>query len=120
MVSSHHRKRRRKSWERQEIRFLAHEAVTFLIEESLRIRLTDPLQSQEFFRAARKIGKRGRFHIPPQYHFLFCRSCYYPLSIKTAKIRLNSRKKQIHYLCLNCKKEQRFGYIWKRKRNKEE
>lgn len=102
--------------ERQEIQLLAQDAVKFIIEESLKIRLTDPQRSQELFRTARKIGKRGRFHLPHKYRFLFCRSCYYPLSIKTAKIRLNSKKQQIHYLCLNCKKEQRFGYLYSRKK----
>lgn len=113
LVSSHRRKRRKRSQEKQEIRFLTQEAITFFTEESLKIRLTDPLHSQELFRSARKIGKRSRFHIPRQYRFLFCRSCCSPLSIKTAKIRLNSKKQQIQYLCLNCKKVHRFGYLKK-------
>ncbi len=120
MVSFQHRKRRKKFAKRQEIQFLAQEAVSSLIEESIKLRLTDPLRSRDLFHTARKIGKRGRFHLPRQYRFLFCRSCHYPLSIKTAKIRLNSKKRQIHYLCLNCKREQRFGYLRRRKNSKKE
>ncbi|MFX1286229.1 MAG: hypothetical protein ACFFB5_21515 [Promethearchaeota archaeon] len=116
MVSSHHRKKRKRSLERQETKLLAREAVKFLLEESLKIRLTDPERSQELYHSARKIGKRGRFHLPHKYRVLFCRSCFYPLSIETARIRLNSKKQQIHYLCLNCKKEQRFGYLVGRKK----
>ncbi len=120
MVPSRRRKKRKRSTERQEIQFLTQEAVTFYLEESLKARLTDPLRSQELFLAARKIGKRGRFHLPRQYRLLFCRSCYYPISIKTTRIRLNSKRKQIHYLCLNCKKEQRFGYFKGKEKKKKE
>ncbi|MFX0122506.1 MAG: hypothetical protein ACFFAE_02640 [Candidatus Hodarchaeota archaeon] len=116
MVFSRHRKKRKRSVERQEIRFLAQEAVTFYLEESLKSRLTEPQRSQDLFRAARRIGKRGRFHLPNRYRLLFCRSCYYPININTTRIRLNNKKKQIHYLCLNCKKEQRFGYLKKKKK----
>ncbi|UCG00467.1 MAG: hypothetical protein JSW11_12590 [Candidatus Heimdallarchaeota archaeon] len=110
MVSSHRRKKRKRSIERQDIQFLTQEAMTFFIEESIKTRSTNPLQSQEFYRAARKIGKRGRIHLPHQYRNYFCRSCNYPISIKTTRIRLNSKKRQIHYFCFNCRKEQRFGY----------
>ena len=116
MVFSRRRKKRKRSVERQKIHFLAREAVKFYLEESLKTRLTDPLRSQDLFRAARRIGKRGRFHLPHPYRLLFCRSCYYPININTTRIRLNSKKKQIHYLCLNCKKEQRFGYFKKKKK----
>ena len=115
MVSSQHQKGRKRFLKRQETRFLVEEAVTYCIEEGLKNRLTDPLRSQEMFHLARKIGKRARIHLPRKYRLLFCRSCYYPFSIKTARIRLNSKKKQIHYLCLNCKKEQRYGYFLRRK-----
>ncbi len=74
------------------------------------MRSTNPRRSQELFVDARKIGKRGRFHLPKHYRRLFCKFCYYPLSNKTSKIRLNNKKRQLHYLCLNCKREQRFGY----------
>jgi RNase P subunit RPR2 len=51
-----------------------------------------------------------RLHLPRRYRFLFCRSCGYPLTINTARIRLNNKKRQIHYQCLNCNNEQRFGF----------
>ena len=116
MGSLKRRNWRKKYIEQQENHFLAQEAVIFLIEESLRTRSTNPQRSQELFIDARKIGKRGRFHLPKHYRHLFCRFCCYPLSIKTTKIRLNSKKQQIHSLCLNCKREQRFGYSRNRKR----
>lgn len=110
MVSSRRRKKRKRTIERQEIQFLTQEAMKFYLEESLKSRLTNPLRSRELFRSARKIGKRGRAHLPHQYRLYFCRSCDLPVSVKTARIRLNSKKRQIHYFCLNCKKSQRFGY----------
>ena len=110
MVSSRRRKKRKRTIERQEIQFLTQEAMTFYLEEGMKSRLTNPLRSRELIRSARKIGKRGRAHLPHQYRYYFCRSCDYPLSVKTVRIRLNSKKRQIHYFCLNCKKEQRFGY----------
>ena len=115
MGSIKRRKWRKKSSEQQENHFLAKEAVVFLIEESLKTRSSNPRRSQELFIDARNMGKRGRLHLPKSYRRLFCRFCYYPLSIKTAKIRLNSKKQQIHYLCLNCKRDQRFGYSRNRK-----
>ncbi|UCE12383.1 MAG: hypothetical protein JSV04_09290 [Candidatus Heimdallarchaeota archaeon] len=113
MVHSKQRKRQKKFINRKEGQFLSEEAINFLIEESLKLRLTNPVQSKELIRAAQKIGTKQRLHIPKKYHLSFCRNCCYPLSIKTARIRLNSKKRQIHYLCLNCKNEQRFGYIRK-------
>jgi RNase P subunit RPR2 len=110
MVPSRHRKKRKRSVERQEIHFLTQEAMTFLIEESMKTRLTNPRRSRELFCSSRKIGKRGRLHLPRQYRCYFCRSCNFPISVNTTRIRLNSKKRQIHYFCLNCKKEQRISY----------
>ncbi|MHA2223822.1 MAG: hypothetical protein ACXAC8_01280 [Candidatus Hodarchaeales archaeon] len=110
MVSSHRRKWRKKSTERRKNHSFAKEAITFLVEESLKIRVTDPQRSQELFCDARKIGRKMRLHLPRRYRFLFCRSCGYPLTINTARIRLNNKKRQIHYQCLNCNNEQRFGF----------
>ena len=120
MVPPRRRKKRKKSIERQEIHFLTQEAMMFLIEESLKTRLTNPLRARELFRASRKIGKRGRLHLPHQYRYYFCRSCNYPISVNTSRIRLNSKKRQIHYFCLNCRKEQRFSYPKRLGNNKEE
>ena len=120
MVSSRRRKKRKRTIERQEIQFLTQEAMTFYLEEGLKSRLNNPLRSRELIRSARKIGKRGRIHLPKQYRYYFCRSCDYPLNVKTARIRLNSKKRQIHYFCLNCKKVQRFGYLKPLSKIKEE
>ncbi|MFX1507089.1 MAG: hypothetical protein ACFFDC_13430 [Promethearchaeota archaeon] len=120
MVSSRRYKKQKRSVERQEIHFLTREAITFLIEESLKTRLSNPLRSRDLFQASRKIGKRGRLHLPRRYRYYFCRSCNYPISVKTARIRLNSKKRQIHYFCLNCRKEQRFSYPKRVIKNKEE
>ena len=120
MVSSRRRKKRKRSVDRQENQFQTQKSMTFLVEESLKTRLTNPPRSQELFRAVRKIGKRGRVHLPRQYRHLFCRSCNYPISVKTARIRLNSKKRQIHYFCLNCKNVQRIGYHKKQSVQKEE
>ena len=116
MVPSQQRKRPKKILNRKESQYFSEEAISFLIEESLNLRLTNPMQSKELIRAAQKIGTKQRLHIPKQYHLSFCRTCCYPMSIKTARIRLNSKKRQIHYLCLNCKNEQRFGYSRKKKK----
>lgn len=110
MGHSQLQKRRKKNLYRKEGQIISEEAIAFLIEESLKLRLTNPNQSKELIRAARKIGTKQRIHFPRQYHLLFCSVCCYPMSIKTARIRLNNKKRQIHYLCLNCKNEQRFGY----------
>ncbi|MFX1515667.1 MAG: hypothetical protein ACFFC6_05115 [Promethearchaeota archaeon] len=120
MVTSRRRKKRKRSIERQEIQSLTREAMKFLIEEGMKSRLTNPLRSRELFRSARKIGKRGRVHLPHHYRLYFCRSCDYPVSAKTTRIRLNNKKRQIHYFCLNCKKEQRFGYHKQLSMKKEE
>ncbi len=100
----------KKSKERREQRRISEEAMIYLCEESLKNRLNNPQYSQNLFHDARKIGQRGRLHLPADYRFLFCRSCNTPFSIKTAKIRLNSTKNQIHYQCLICRHEHRFGY----------
>lgn len=110
MAPSKHRKRHKKKDERLEMQLIANDTMHFLLEESLKKRNDDPLQSISLFSAARKIGKRNRLHLPRQFRFLFCRSCNFPLSAKTARIRLNSKKQQIHYKCLKCKHDQRFGY----------
>lgn len=110
MNSSRRRKWTKKSKERREQHQISQEAMIFLLEESLNYRLENPHYSRELYFNTRKIGQRSRLHLPKHYRFLFCRSCNTPLSVKTAKIRLNSKKKQIHYQCLICKHEHRVGY----------
>lgn len=111
------RKKFRSRSEKQVRRLLALEAMTFHLDESLKLRQTNLQQAKDSYLAAMKIGKRNRLHLPHHYRFLFCRSCYSPLSAETARIRLNSKKHQIHYQCLNCRQEHRFGYrISKKKR----
>ncbi|MFX0051525.1 MAG: hypothetical protein ACFFAJ_03865 [Candidatus Hodarchaeota archaeon] len=110
MVNLKRRRRHKKINNRLEAQMIAEDTMHFLLEESLQTRIDDPLQSIRLFSAARKIGKRNRLHISQQFRFLFCRSCYHPLSATSARIRLNSKKHQIHYQCLKCNHEQRFGY----------
>ncbi|MFX0170949.1 MAG: hypothetical protein ACFE9L_03420 [Candidatus Hodarchaeota archaeon] len=110
MVYLKRQRRQKKIDNRLEAQMIAKNTMHFLLEKSLTTRIEDPLQSRRLFSAARKIGKRNRLHISKQFRFLFCRSCFYPLSAKTARIRLNSKKRQIHYQCLKCNHEQRFGY----------
>lgn len=110
MVSYKGRKQRKKRVEQQETRILINTTIKFLIEESMKLRTSDPQRSHQLFIAAKKIGKRNRTHLPRRSRLFFCKSCKFPLTATTARIRLNSKKKQIHYQCLKCNKEQRFGY----------
>ena len=110
MNSSRRRKWTKKSKERREKQQISQEAMIFLLEESLNYRLDNPHYSRELYFNTRKIGQRSRLHLPKHYRFLFCRSCNIPLSVKTARIRLNSKKMQIHYQCLMCRHEHRVGY----------
>ncbi|MHA1966856.1 MAG: hypothetical protein ACW964_03540 [Candidatus Hodarchaeales archaeon] len=110
MRSSRQRKRTNKSKVRREQHFISQEAMIFLLEESLYHRLENPHYSRELYYSAQKIGQRSRLHLPKHYRFLFCKSCKFPFNAKTARIRLNSKKKQIHYQCLICKHEHRVGY----------
>ncbi len=116
MGSYRSRKGTKKRIERQEINFFTYKTIKFLIERSLDISSTNPQNSHDLYVAAQKIARRNRIHIPQYYSILFCKSCQFPFTLKTAKIRLNSRKKQIHYRCLHCNKEQRYGYKKKQKK----
>ncbi|MFX0085092.1 MAG: hypothetical protein ACFFAU_05415 [Candidatus Hodarchaeota archaeon] len=110
MGSSRRSRKIKKSKQRREQHRISEEAMIYLLEKSLENRLNNPQYSRELFYDAQRIGRRGRLHLPSHYRFLFCRSCKNPFSNKTAKIRLNSTKNQIHYQCLICRHEHRFGY----------
>jgi len=110
MVSYKGRKQRKKRVEKKETRAIINDTMKFLIDESLKLRTSDPQRANQLFIAAKKVGKRTRTHLPRKTHLFFCKSCNFPFTAATARIRLNSKKKQIHYQCLKCNKEQRFGY----------
>ena len=116
MVRVRQRKNRRKRNKRQEQKNLYSEAIAFLLEKSFNLRSTDPELAKEYYLSARKMGMRGRQHLPKPYRILFCRSCNYPLQTSTMRVRLNSTKKQISYNCLKCGNKYRFGYIRKNQR----
>ncbi len=110
MAPSKQRKKRRSRSEKQTKRILFSEAIHHLLQKSLDLRSIDPALSKEYFQAAKKMGMRGRFHLPKPYRQFYCQKCLSPLTTENARIRLNSKKKQIHYQCLLCRSEHRFGY----------
>ncbi|MCK4848254.1 MAG: hypothetical protein KAT16_04455 [Candidatus Heimdallarchaeota archaeon] len=116
MVRVRQRKNRRKRNKKQEQKNLYSEAIAFLLEKSINLRSTDPELAKEYYLSARKMGMRGRQHLPKPYRIFFCRSCNYPLQTSTMRVRLNSTKKQISYNCLKCGNKYRFGYIRKNQR----
>jgi len=110
VVQSRKRKKRKKVSERSINQKFFDEAIRFLLERSLENRISDPEDAKDLYVSARKMGQRGRMHLPRKYHMLFCRSCFTPFNTNTVKIRINSKKRQIHYYCLICHREQCFGY----------
>lgn len=110
MASSKKRKKRKKNSERSINRQFFGEAITFLLERSLENRIKNPEYAKDLYLSARKMGQRGRMHLPRKYHMLFCHSCSTPFNVNTVRIRINSKKQQIHYCCLICHQEKRFGY----------
>ncbi len=114
MVPYKHRKKRRKKNERLEKRMLFSEAIDYLLQQSLELRTTNPTLSKEYIQSARKMGMRGRFHLPKPYRLFFCHFCLTPIHSNSTKVRLNSKKKQIHYQCLECGHEHRFGFSRKK------
>lgn len=111
MVRARQRKNRRKMNKKQEQRILYSEAITFLLEKGIDLQSLNPELAKEYYLSARKLGMRGRQHLPKQYRLFFCRSCKYPLQTSTMRVRLNSAKKQIIYNCTKCGSILRFGYI---------
>jgi RNase P subunit RPR2 len=110
MVQYQHRKKRRRKSERLKKKAMFSEAIKYLLQQGINLRTKNQELSREYFQSARKLGMRGRFHLPKPYRLLFCHLCFNPLNVDGMKIRLNSKKKQIHYQCLECGHEYRFGY----------
>ncbi|MHA1976403.1 MAG: ribonuclease P Rpr2/Rpp21/SNM1 subunit [Candidatus Hodarchaeales archaeon] len=110
MAPSKQRKKRRSKTEKQTKKLLFSEAINYLLQRSLDLRSTDPSLAKEYYQAAKKMGMRGRFHLPKPYRQLFCHNCLSPITSDTTRVRLNSKKKQVHYQCLLCQSEHRFGY----------
>ncbi|MHA2137506.1 MAG: hypothetical protein ACXABU_08810 [Candidatus Hodarchaeales archaeon] len=110
MAPSKQRKKRRSRTEKQTKKVLFSEAINYLLQRSFDLRSTDPDLSREYIQSAKKMGMRGRFHLPKPFRQLYCHKCLAPFTSDTTKVRLNSKKKQIHYLCLLCRSEHRFGY----------
>ena len=113
MVRVRQRKNRRKKNKKQEQRILYSEAFSFLLEKCIDLRSTKPELAKKYYLSARKMGMRGRQHLPKPYRIFFFRTCNYPLQTGTMRVRLNSTKKQITYNCSKCGNKHRFGYIKK-------
>jgi RNase P subunit RPR2 len=111
MAQVKERKNHRKLNKKQEQRILYSKAITFLLKKSIEHRTTNPTIAREYYLSARKMGMRGRQHLPKPYRLFFCRSCNSPLQASTMQVRLNSTKKQINYNCLKCGNVHRFGYL---------
>ncbi len=110
LVSLKARRRQQRSKDKKQNLLIGREATNFLLNESLKLRVVDPERSKQLYSDARKLAERGRFHLSKRHRILFCKTCKTPFSNQTVKVRLNSQKKQIHYQCLICKSEKRFGY----------
>ena len=117
MVSYHPRKKRRRKKNRLEKKIMFSEAIKYLFQRSIDLRTKNQKLSREYFQSARRMGMRGRFHLPKPYRLLFCHLCFTPLNVESMKVRLNSKKKQVHYQCLECGHEHRFGYRKKKIRS---
>ena len=110
MARGRDRKNRRKKGKKQEQRILYSEAISFLLDKSLSLRVKNPELAKSYYLSARRMGMRGRQHLPKGYRILFCKSCNYPIQVDTMKVRLNSQRKVITYSCLRCGHLHRFGY----------
>lgn len=105
-----YRRSRRKRTEHLDRKILYTEAIEFLLRKSLDLRTKEPELAKEYFVSAKKMGKRGRIHLPNYYTRFYCHSCQEPFRSNTINVRFNSKKKQIHYKCGKCGKTQKFGY----------
>jgi ribonuclease P protein subunit RPR2 len=114
-MASKKQKRLVRRTEKREQRSFGQEAVSYLLDESLRLRMLDPKRAQDLAENALKIRTRVKIRLPRQYRLKFCRTCHTPLSVETARVRLNSKKRQVHYQCLKCGQERRFGYVMLKK-----
>jgi len=110
MVQYQPRKKRQRKNKRLERKIMFSEAIKYLLQQSINLRTKNQNLSKEYFQSARKMGMRGRFHLPKPYRLLFCHSCFTPLNVESMRGRFNSKKKLIHYQCLECGHEHRFGY----------
>ena len=105
-----YRRSRRKRTEHLDRKILYSEAIDYLLKKSLDLRTKEPELAKDYYVSAKKMGKRGRFHLPKAFTRFYCHSCQEPIKSNTMKVRFNSKKKQIHYKCLKCGKTQKFGY----------
>ena len=119
MVRYQPRKKRRRKKKGLEKRIIFSEAINYLLQQSIDLRTKNPKLSKEYFQSARRMGMRGRYHLPKPYRLLFCHSCFAPLNVEGMKVRLNSKKRQLHYQCLECGHEYRFGYGKKKVRSEQ-
>ncbi|MHA1330419.1 MAG: hypothetical protein ACTSR2_05000 [Candidatus Hodarchaeales archaeon] len=117
MVSSRQRRKHKKNKEKIINIHAFDETIDYLLESSLAHRTADPDYARKLFSAARSMGKRGRVHLPKKGRIFFCKQCQTPYTASTVRIRINSKKKQIHYQCILCKHENRISYKkgWRKK-----
>ncbi|MFW9780129.1 MAG: hypothetical protein ACFFE8_14875 [Candidatus Heimdallarchaeota archaeon] len=117
MVSKKQKRLVRRTEKREQQSF-GKEAVSYLLDESLQLRVRDTQRAQDLAKDALKIRTRVKIHLPRQYRMKFCRACHTPLSVETVRVRLNSKKRQVHYQCLMCGQERRFGYLDPKRRKR--
>ncbi len=71
-----------------------------------------PFLAHRYMFLARKISSKTRTQIPRELRRRFCHRCYHYLYPgQNLKVRINKKNKAVEYLCLDCKRVNRYPYV---------
>ncbi|HDH91385.1 MAG TPA: hypothetical protein ENF38_00360 [Candidatus Aenigmarchaeota archaeon] len=104
-------RRRKPLWQKR----IAKERIKILFDLAEKEIDKNPERSRRYIELMRKIGKRYNVRLPKKIKRKFCKSCNTFLKPgKTARIRIDSKKKAVIVKCLYCNKIYRYPYKPKR------
>lgn len=75
---------------------------------------SNPEESEDYIRKARRFGMKNQIPLPSDLKRKFCKHCHvYFIPGKNYRVRTNQGK--VIYFCLNCKKFTRYPFLKERK-----
>lgn len=98
------------------IRKIALERIKTLFDLAERYYLSNKELSKRYLQIAKRISMKSNTPIPKKLKRKYCRKCYnFLIPGKSAKVRIDSKKKVVEYTCLECGRIYRYGYSKEKK-----
>ena len=90
-------------------REIALDRIKTLFKEARTVFRKDKALANRYVKLARELSMKYKVRIPSVLKRRFCKHCYHYL-MPGENLRVRTRKGNVVYYCMNCKKYMKFGY----------